>query len=50
MGESNKVKIITKRDFDSFISNLIKEEVYETIGVKSKGEKYGEAAMHRKTP
>jgi len=40
MGGAKTVKIITKKDLDSFISNLIKEKKYEIIGVKSKGERF----------
>ena len=38
--KSKPVKIIAKKDLDSFANNLIKDETHEVIGVKAKGEKF----------
>ena len=40
MTESKDIQVITKRDFNSFIDNIIKDEEYDTVGVKSKDDKY----------
>ena len=40
MNRFKDVKIIDKKDFKSFVNNLIKEEEHEVIGVKAKGEKF----------
>jgi sulfite reductase subunit B len=37
---SKTVKIISKKELMSFVDNLIKQNSYETVGVKSKGERY----------
>jgi len=34
------VKTITRKDFNKFIENLIKDEKYEVVGVKSKGKRF----------
>ena len=40
MTQVKDVKIIAKKDFNSFVNNLIKEEKHEVIGVKTKGERF----------
>jgi len=40
MTQVKDVKIIAKKDFNSFVNNLIKEEEHEVIGVKTKGERF----------
>jgi sulfite reductase subunit B len=37
MLKTKDVRIITKKDFDSFLTKLIKDKAWETIGVKAKG-------------
>jgi sulfite reductase subunit B len=37
---SKTVKIISKKELTSFVDNLIKQNSYEVVGVKSKGERY----------
>ena len=40
MIKSEVIKIIMKKDLNSFANNLIKDETHEVIGVKAKGEKF----------
>ena len=40
MTRSKVIKVIVKKDLDSFANNLIKDETHEVIGVKAKGEKF----------
>lgn len=40
MMKSKPVEIIAKKDLDSFVYDIIKDEAYEVIGVKTKGEKF----------
>ncbi len=37
---SKEVKILTKKELDSFVNNLIKDKTYEVLGVKAKGERF----------
>ena len=37
---SKDIKIISKKEINSFIGKLIKEKSYEVVGVKSKGERF----------
>jgi len=40
MTELKDVKIIAKKDFDSLVNNLIQDETYEIVGVKTRGKKF----------
>lgn len=40
MTELKDVKIIAKKDFNSFVNNLIQDETYEVVGVKTKGKRF----------
>ena len=37
---SKIVKIITKKDLDSFVNSLINDKTHEVVGVKAKGERF----------
>ena len=39
-GETIAMKIISKSDFQDFVNNLIKDDSYNIIGVKSRGNKF----------
>ncbi|MFO7945312.1 MAG: hypothetical protein R6V19_00640 [Armatimonadota bacterium] len=40
MTEKNKMKTISKKDFDVFLNALIADTSYEVIGVKAKENKF----------
>jgi sulfite reductase subunit B len=46
MNGKNKIKIIKKQDFDVFLNNLLDDEAYEIVGVKSKQNKFVFDTLH----
>ena len=40
MADLEDIKIMTKKEFNSFVDKIIQDENYEVVGVKSKGKRY----------